>query len=276
MEEMMRVDRLLVEKGLISSRQKARELVLLGGVKANGRIIKKVSEQFAFDTEFEIDQSQDPYVSRGGRKLEKAFEVFDLDAAGKTCLDAGASTGGFTHCLLQHGASRIYAVDVGSGQLAESLRDDVRVINMENTNLRYLNPSAIEPCDFLCADLSFISLTLLFEPLSAFLKESAQCVFLVKPQFEAGKENIGKGGIVKDKRVHQKVLRRVFQSCLEAGFSVKGLSASPIKGSDGNQEYLLFAGYEGKKDQPDVTQKAQAALPDSLENMIRQCLQDQV
>ncbi|MBQ7059333.1 MAG: TlyA family RNA methyltransferase [Firmicutes bacterium] len=239
-EERIRIDQLLVRKGLAKSREKAKEWILGGLVLAEEKPVKKPSDLFSSDVKIRILPAGEEYVSRGGKKLAGALEGFGLSVEGLTCLDAGASTGGFTDCLLKHGASRVYAVDVGTNQLDQSLLKDPRVISMENTNIRTMDPAQIEPCGFFCADLSFISLKLVLSSLRKLVRKEAKGVVLVKPQFEAGKAAIGKGGIIKDPKVHVRVLEDVIQNAGESGFEALSLLPSPIRGGDGNVEYLLL------------------------------------
>lgn len=241
MEEKMRLDVRLVQEGLASSRERAKEWIQAGRVQANGVTLRKAGCLVSVSAQLAVAGDPLPYVSRGGLKLEKALEVFAISLQGKTCLDAGASTGGFTDCMLQKGASKVYAVDVGHGQLAEKLRRDSRVINRENTNVRELGPEIIpEPCDFACADLSFISLTKVLPAISSCLKEKSSLVCLIKPQFEAGRDKIGKKGVVKDPKVHRQVLNQVTEYCEETGLRVHGLTVSPIRGQEGNREFLVY------------------------------------
>ncbi|MBO4888749.1 MAG: TlyA family RNA methyltransferase [Firmicutes bacterium] len=239
-EGRIRIDQLLVRKGLAKSREKAKEWILAGLVLAEEKPVRKPSDLISPEVEIRILPAGEEYVSRGGKKLAGALEGFGLSVEGLICLDAGASTGGFTDCLLKHGASKVFAVDVGTGQLDKSLLEDPRVTSMENTNIRTMDPSEIEPCDFFCADLSFISLKLVLASLRKLVREEARGVVLVKPQFEAGKAAIGKGGIVKDPKVHVRVLEDVIENAGESGFEALSLMPSPIRGGDGNTEYLLL------------------------------------
>ncbi len=252
-DEKVRIDQLLVRTGKAKSREKAKEWILAGLVFADGRKAEKPSETFNPEVQIEVRTSGTDYVSRGGKKLEGAISGFGLTVKDLICLDAGASTGGFTDCLLQHGAGKVYAVDVGSNQLSDKLRKDPRVISMENTNIRTMDPASIETCDFFCADLSFISLRLVLGALRRLITDQAAGVVLVKPQFEAGKDKVGKGGIVKDPKVHVRVLEEVIRSADEAGFEAAGLLPSPIRGGDGNAEYLLLlkADHQSDRNQPD-------------------------
>ena len=241
MSKKMRLDVLLVERGLLDSRQKAQANIMAGLVFVNGQRVDKPGTAVAEDAPVEVRGHALPYVSRGGLKLEKAMRTFPITLAGRTCADIGASTGGFTDCMLQNGAVKVYAVDVGYGELAWSLRNDPRVINMERTNIRYLTDEQIpEPIDFISVDVSFISLTLILPVVYRFLREGGSCACLVKPQFEAGREKVGKNGIIKDPAVHLEVLQKIYRFALELGFSVRGLDFSPIKGAKGNIEYLMY------------------------------------
>ena len=234
-----RLDVLLAERGLAESRQKAQALIMAGEVFVNQQKVSKAGTAVAEDAEIEVRGKRLPYVSRGGLKLEKALDTFPVSVAGKVCLDTGASTGGFTDCMLQHGAVRVYAVDVGYGQLDYRLRADDRVICLERTNARYLTHEQIpEEPDFASADVSFISLRLILPVLRGLLKPDGEVICLVKPQFEAGKEKVGKKGVVRDPAVHREVLERFSVHAEEADFSVRGLTWTPVRGPEGNIEYL--------------------------------------
>ncbi|MBQ9347203.1 MAG: TlyA family RNA methyltransferase [Oscillibacter sp.] len=236
-----RLDVLLTERGLAESRQKAQGLIMSGLVFADGRRADKAGAQFSEDTALEVRGAALPYVSRGGLKLEKAMAVFPVSLTGKVCADIGASTGGFTDCMLQNGAAKVYAVDVGYGQLAWKLRGDPRVVCLERTNARYLTREQIpEELDFFSVDVSFISLHLILPALRPLLKPDGQGVCLVKPQFEAGREKVGKKGVVRNPIIHREVLENFLVHAAQAGFSVKGLDFSPVRGPEGNIEYLAF------------------------------------
>ena len=234
-----RLDVLLTERGLAESRQKAQAIIMAGQVFWQGKRMDKAGASVPEDAELEIRGGL-KYVSRGGLKLEKAMETFDLpDLTGAVAIDAGASTGGFTDCMLQNGAAKVYAVDVGYGQLAWSLRSDPRVVCMERTNVRYLTGEDIpEPLDFGSVDVSFISLRLILPALRTLMKPEGELVCLIKPQFEAGKEKVGKKGVVRDRSVHREVLEQFLRHTDECGFYVKDLTFSPIRGPEGNIEYL--------------------------------------
>jgi len=246
-----RLDVLLVERGLAESRHKAQALIMAGQVYMGERRCDKAGLSVEEGAALEV-RGRMPYVSRGGLKLEKAMAEFPIDLAGKTAADIGASTGGFTDCMLQNGAARVYAVDVGYGQLAWSLRNDPRVICLERTNARYLTAEQIpEPLDFASIDVSFISLGLILPALRPLMAPQGQAAVLVKPQFEAGREKVGKKGVVRDPAVHLEVLEGFLTHADEADFSVKGMTFSPVCGPEGNIEYLGFLGagrggrYEG-------------------------------
>ena len=237
----IRLDQLVFDLGLTESRERAKTTIMAGLVYVNGQKADKPGMQVAPDVNVEVRGDALPYVSRGGFKLEKALKVFPVDPAGLTCLDCGASTGGFTDVLLKNGASKVYAVDVGYGQLAWSLRNDPRVISMERTNVRYLTAEKIpEPIDLAVMDLSFISVRLILPAVHPLLKENAEVVCLIKPQFEAGREEVGKKGVVRDPKVHLDVLNRFLEFLPGAGYTALGLDYSPIKGPEGNIEYLGY------------------------------------
>lgn len=236
-----RIDVILFERNLVSSREKARGLITDRLVFVNGNEVKKFSEKFDEDEVIEVKPGGLPYVSRGGLKLEKALKNFDIDVSGKIAMDVGASTGGFTDCMLINGCDKVYSVDVGHSQLDKKLLDDTRVINLEKTNIRSMNPSLIKDrITFFTVDVSFISLTLVMNSIRNIVETGARGVCLIKPQFEVGKENVGKNGIVKDKNLHVFAIRKVCSFCVENGFAVLALDYSPIKGPDGNIEYLVL------------------------------------
>ena len=240
-----RLDVLLCERGLMESRQKAQAVIMAGQVYVGGQKVDKAGAQTEETAEIEVRGKTLAYVSRGGLKLEKAMQSFPIVLSGAICGDIGASTGGFTDCMLQNGAAKVYAVDVGYGQLAWSLRSDERVICMERTNARYLTHEQIpDELDFASIDVSFISLRLILPAVRGLLKPDGHVVCLVKPQFEAGREKVGKNGVVRDPAVHLEVLEHFLSHAAEAGFSVKDITFSPIKGPEGNIEYLgyLYAG----------------------------------
>ncbi len=236
-----RLDVELVDRGLVQSRERAKVVIMEGLVYVNGQKSDKAGTPVKEDDRIEVRGETLRYVSRGGKKLEKAMQVFPVVLEGCTCMDIGASTGGFTDCMLQNGAVKVYAVDVGYGQLAWSLRTDERVVNLERTNIRYITEEQVpQPVEFISVDGSFISLTLVLPVAHRLLKDGAQMVCLVKPQFEAGKDKVGKKGVVRDPQIHREVIRKVIDCAAELGFWVRGLDFSPIKGPEGNIEYLLF------------------------------------
>ena len=236
-----RLDVLLVSRGFAPSREKAKTMIMEGNVFVNNNREDKAGSTFADDCKIEIHGNTLKYVSRGGLKLEKAMTHFGITLDGKVCMDIGASTGGFTDCMLQNGASKVYSVDVGYGQFAWKLRQDPRVVCMEKTNIRYVTPEDIDDAlDFASVDVSFISLTKVLGPARALLKDNGQMVCLIKPQFEAGREKVGKKGVVRDKAVHEEVINKVIDFALEIGFSIHNLEYSPIKGPEGNIEYLVY------------------------------------
>lgn len=238
-----RLDVLLVNRGLAPSREKAKTMIMEGNVFVNNNREDKAGSTFSEDCQIEVRGKTLQYVSRGGLKLEKAMTHFGITLEGKICMDIGASTGGFTDCMLQNGAQKVYAVDVGYGQFAWKLRQDERVVCMEKTNIRYVTPEQIgDALDFASVDVSFISLTKVLGPARELLKEDGQMVCLIKPQFEAGREKVGKKGVVRDKRVHEEVIEKVISFALETGFSIYNLEYSPIKGPEGNIEYLVYIG----------------------------------
>lgn len=235
-----RLDVLLVKRGLAPSREKAKAMIMAGNVFVDGQREDKAGTSFQEEVPIEIHGHTLKYVSRGGLKLEKAMQHFDLSLDGKICMDIGASTGGFTDCMLQNGAVKVYAVDVGYGQFAWKLRQDPRVVCMEKTNIRYVTPENIaDVLDFASVDVSFISLTKVLGPAKELLREGGEMVCLIKPQFEAGKEKVGKKGVVRDKAVHLEVIEKVISFAKEIGFQVLNLEFSPIKGPEGNIEYLV-------------------------------------
>ena len=235
-----RLDVLVTERGLAESRQKAQALIMAGEVFSGDRKLDKAGMSVEDTIPLEVRGNTLRYVGRGGLKLEKAMEVFPIDLNGCTAADIGASTGGFTDCMLQNGAKKVYSVDVGYGELAWKLRSDERVIVLERTNARYLSRAQVpDPLDFASVDVSFISLTKILEPARNLLRDGGQMVCLIKPQFEAGREKVGKKGVVRDKAVHLEVVERIVSFALEHGFSVLHLSYSPIKGPEGNIEYLV-------------------------------------
>ncbi len=257
-EEKKRLDILLTERGLFPSREQARSAIMAGNVLVDEQKIDKAGAAVKESCQIRLLGERLPYVSRGGLKLAKAITSFGLDLAGKTIIDIGASTGGFVDCALQNGAAKIYAVDVGYNQLAWKLRNDSRVVVMEKTNARYLDQSLITcSVDMLTADVSFISLSLVIPPAAqTLLKDKGEVVALIKPQFEAGKAAIGKGGIVRDKATHKQVVEKIIANFEQNNLGIRALDYSPITGADGNIEYLIYA------------QKNSPSLPFDLDKII--------
>lgn len=258
----IRLDVLLTQRGLANSREKARALIMAGNVFINGQREDKPGSSFAEDKieNIEIKGETLPFVSRGGLKLDKAVKVFELSFDGYTCLDIGASTGGFTDCMLQNGAAKVYSVDVGHGQLDWKLRSDERVVCMEKTNFRYLTKEDItEDIDFASCDVSFISLTKILIPACRLLRDHGRMVVLIKPQFEAGRDKVGKKGVVRDRKVHEEVVSMIVDFTPIAGFDILGLSYSPIRGPEGNIEYLLYL---------EKKEGASASLPDEAQALL--------
>lgn len=248
-----RLDVYLAENGLVKSRSEAQSLIMAGEVYINNQKASKAGEQVKGDEKIEVRSKVAKYVSRGGLKLEKAMQVFPVALDNKVCMDIGASTGGFTDCMLKNGARKVYAVDVGYGQLAWSLRCDERVVNMERTNIRYIEEDMLdEKIDFFSVDVSFISLKLVLPVAFKISEDTAQGVCLIKPQFEAGKDKVGKKGVVRDASVHKEVIRNVLAFTEEIGFKIRGVDFSPIKGPEGNIEYLMYLSKAGESAEIDV------------------------
>ena len=237
-----RLDILVHKKGLADSREKAKALIMAGVVFVDGQREDKPGAVFDDETaDVTVKENPLKYVSRGGLKLEKALKVFPINLKDAICMDIGASTGGFTDCMLQNGASKVYSIDVGYGQLAWKLRNDERVVCMEKTNFRYLTPADIaDKIDFASCDVSFISLSKILKPAFDLLKDGGEMVCLIKPQFEAGREKVGKKGVVRDKAVHEEVINDVMGYAGEAGFTILDMDYSPIRGPEGNIEYLIY------------------------------------
>lgn len=241
MADKKRLDVLLVERGIASSREKAKAMIMEGDVYVDGMREDKAGSSFKDEAQIEYRGGRLKYVSRGGLKLEKAVECFALDLNGLVCMDIGASTGGFTDCMLQNGASKVYAIDVGYGQLDWRLRNDERVVSMEKTNFRYMTRADIpETPDFASVDVSFISLSKILPAASEILSDSGSMVCLIKPQFEAGRGLVGKKGVVRDPSVHEDVIMTCIGYALDNGFIVSGLDHSPVRGPEGNIEYLMY------------------------------------
>ncbi|HEY5525900.1 MAG TPA: TlyA family RNA methyltransferase [Clostridium sp.] len=240
-EKKERLDILLVEKGIITSRERAKACIMAGKVFVNGQKIDKAGEKVSMEADIEYKGKAMPYVSRGGLKLEKAMKSFPITLEGKVCMDIGASTGGFTDCMLQNGAKKIFSVDVGYGQFAWKLRIDERVVCMERTNIRYVTIEDIgEKLDFASIDVSFISLKKIMPATVGLLKDNGEVVALIKPQFEAGREQVGKKGVVRDIEVHKEVVFGIVDYLIESSLVVLGVGYSPIKGPEGNREYLVY------------------------------------
>ncbi len=236
-----RLDKLLLAKGLVKSRERARSLIMEGKVLIDGERIEKPGTWVRKDSKIELQGEEHPYVSRGGIKLEGALKEFGINPSGMVVLDVGASTGGFTDCVLQRGAKRVYAVDVGYGQLAWKLRNDPRVINLERKNIRLLKKSEVgEDVDLILVDTSFISVEKFLPHLLTFLKERGFLLVLIKPQFEVGKGEVGKGGVVRDPLLHQRVIERISRFCEQLGLRVLGVMESPLRGPKGNKEFFLY------------------------------------
>ena len=238
---MRRLDQELVVQGFFSSRERAQGAIMAGQVLVDGKPVDKPGYRVAPDSQIEVRGNDIPYVSRGGLKLDRALEQFHITVEGRICLDIGASTGGFTDCLLKNGAAKVFAVDVGYGQLDWSLRCDPRVVVMERTNARYLRPEQLgETPDFCCIDVSFISLRLILPAVCGLLAEEAELVTLIKPQFEAGRDKVGKKGVVRSAEIHTEVIAGSMQAGMELGLACAGLTYSPIKGPEGNIEFLAY------------------------------------
>lgn len=236
-----RLDVLLVKRGLAQSREKAKAIIMTGNVFVKNQREDKAGSTFEEDVEIEVKGNEMKYVSRGGYKLEKAIDLWGVPLEDKTCMDVGSSTGGFTDCMLQNGASKVYAIDVGTNQLAWKLRQDDRVVSMEKTNIRYVTHENVpEDIQFASIDVAFISLTKVLVPVRNLLAHDGRVVCLVKPQFEAGREKVGKKGVVRDIKVHEEVVCNVMTYAIAIGFKILELSFSPIKGPEGNIEYLLY------------------------------------
>lgn len=262
--EKERLDILLVNRGLFESREKCRSAIMSGVVRINGIREDKPGTKVPVACEIEIKENANPFVSRGGLKLHKAVKEFEIDLENKTCLDIGASTGGFTDCMLKNGASRVVAIDVGYGQLAWELRNDPRVICMERTNIRYVKPEDIGfLSDFASIDVSFISLTKVLPAVLALLNEASELVCLIKPQFEAGREKVGKHGVVRDSKVHKEVIHSIIEFVRTKDIFVKRLSYSPIKGPEGNIEYLLY-----------ISKGNNAGITEPMEDTVNRAVED--
>lgn len=269
-----RLDVILVNKGFFPSREKAKASIMAGLISVDGKMVDKAGTQVSDNVEITVKDTACPYVSRGGLKLAKALDCFAFSLEGAVAMDIGASTGGFTDCMLQNGASKVYAVDVGYGQLDWKLRNDPRVTNMEKVNIRYLEPASIsEKLDFISIDVSFISLKLVFPVASQLLSEDGCLICLVKPQFEAGREQVGKNGIVRDKKVHLEVIRSAARYAQDCGLHLRGLTFSPVTGAKGNIEYLMYL----TKQEPDrIEEGSNAADFDALSIQVVEESHDQL
>ena len=249
MAEKQRLDILMHERGLAPSREKARAMIMAGEVLVNGEPADKPGTKFDLEAKITV-KSKPRFVSRGGEKLAGALADFHFDVTGKIAADVGASTGGFTDCLLQNGVAKVYAIDVGYGQIDYSLRQDPRVIVMERTNARYVQ-KLDEPVNLVVIDASFISLRLLLPTIKNWLTPQADLIALIKPQFEAGRDDVGKGGVVRDSRVHERVLREILAFAIVQGFDVRGLTVSPLKGPAGNTEFLVWLSWGSNQSSTD-------------------------
>lgn len=256
-----RLDVLLVQRGLLESREKAKAVIMSGEVFVGGQRVDKAGTMIDPEAQIEVRGSHCPYVSRGGLKLEKALRDFGVDPTGYVCSDSGASTGGFTDCLLQKGAKKVFAIDVGYGQLAWSIRTDPRVVCMERTNIRYVTPEDIgEPLDLSVVDVSFISLNIVLPAIRELLKPDGQVLCLIKPQFEAGREKVGKKGVVRDPAVHMEVLEHFIALAKRLDFTIRNLTFSPVKGPEGNIEFLGHLSRDPGDDRyPDVAELVRTA-----------------
>ena len=243
-----RVDRVLVERGVVPSRERARALIMAGKVTVNGKRIDKPGIQINGDARLRLQEGDSPYVSRGGQKMEGALKAFAVDPKGMLVMDVGASTGGFSDCVLQRGAKKVYAVDVGYGQLAWKLQKDPRVVNLERTNIRYLQREKIqEEIDLILIDTSFISIEKFLPHVLGFLKKGGAILSLIKPQFEVGKGDVGKGGVVRDKALHEKVINRISVLCQGLGLTILGVTESPLLGPKGNKEFFIYLKKEDER-----------------------------
>lgn len=261
MDKKVRIDTLLVEKKYFDTREKAKKALMCGIIYVNKQLIDKAGMKVPSDAEIEIRGKTLPYVSRGGLKLEKAINKYDIDLNSMVCMDIGASTGGFTDCMLQNGAKKVYSIDVGYGQLDWKLRQDDRVVSMERTNIRYVNPEDIEDeIDFASIDVSFISLRLVLPVVKKIIKESGKIIFLIKPQFEAGREKVGKKGVIRDKKIHKEVIGVVIRFAHELGLKIEDLTYSPIKGPKGNIEFLAYTSNENPVDAIDIDKLVQEVV----------------
>ncbi len=263
-----RLDVLMTKQGLTESREKAKAVIMSGNVFVNGVREDKAGATFDEETaQITVKENPLKYVSRGGLKLEKAIDTFGIDISGLTCMDIGSSTGGFTDCMLQNGAVKVYSIDVGHGQLAWKLRNDERVVCMEKTNFRYVTPDMIaDPIDLASADVSFISLDKILPAAYPLLRDEAKMVCLIKPQFEAGRSQVGKKGVVRDKKVHEEVIYKITDVSEENGFTPVDLTYSPVRGPEGNIEYLILL-HKGQINVEDVKDKITAVVDEANEDL---------
>lgn len=258
-----RLDIELVNRGLVESREKAKAYIMAGSVYVDGQKAFKAGDKVKDGVQLEVRGTPIPFVSRGGLKLDKAIKSFEINLNNNVCMDIGASTGGFTDCMLQNGASKVYAVDVGYGQLAWKLRCDERVVNIERTNIRYIDKNIItDDPDFISIDVSFISLKLVLPVVAMLLKQGGRCVALVKPQFEAGREEVGKKGVVRDEKIHEKVICDCIKYANDNGLSTINLDYSPIKGPEGNIEFLLYI----SKDETAINNISETQIKETVTN----------
>lgn len=260
-----RLDVYLVENGYAPSREKARSIIMTGCVFVDNQKADKAGDTINDNANIEVRGGELKYVSRGGLKLEKAISYFNIDLKGKICMDVGASTGGFTDCMLKNEAAKVYAVDVGYGQLAWVLRQDERVVNLERRNIRFVTENdVVDPLDFSSIDVAFISLKLVIPVVHRLLKDNGTAVALIKPQFEAGREKVGKKGVVRDKETHREVIVKVLDFTRKSGFNIEGVTFSPIRGPEGNIEYLMYINKNGKDNQIDVEKIVNDSHKESL------------
>lgn len=264
-----RLDVLLVKRNLAESREKAKAIIMSGNVFVDGQREDKAGASFPEEVQIEVKGHALPYVSRGGLKLEKALASFDVTVEGRVCSDVGSSTGGFTDCMLQNGAVKVFAIDVGRGQLDWKLRQDERVVCMEKTNIRYVTPEDIgEPVDFSSIDVSFISLTKVLEPIRNYLTEDGEIVALIKPQFEAGREKVGKKGVVRERSTHHEVIEKVASYANSIGFGILNIDFSPIKGPEGNIEYLIHL-KKCTQSAPEITADLQSVVDRAFDTLAK-------
>jgi 23S rRNA (cytidine1920-2'-O)/16S rRNA (cytidine1409-2'-O)-methyltransferase len=266
-----RLDILMVNRNLAESREKAKAIIMSGNVFVDGQREDKAGSTFPAEASIEVKGNPLKYVSRGGLKLEKAVENYKISLEGKICMDVGSSTGGFTDCMLQNGAVRVYAVDVGTNQLAWKLRQDSRVVSMEKTNIRYLTPEQLQDeVAFASIDVSFISLTKVLLPVRDLMAAGGEIVCLIKPQFEAGREKVGKKGVVRDQKVHEEVIWLVSSYAASIGFLCQALDFSPIKGPEGNIEYLLYLQKTGTSEQKEEHPEENSFLSDKIRKVVEE------